>query len=163
MTTHPSRGRVDLAPLDTDEHLAKARSGSAAPPPATWRAVADVPGKGEEGGWLVEGEGGLAIWSISGALVPVDQRKAGSALAALRRAEAAPVRDEEAERVELADLCKRWRRGGKDDGPYLFDAGRAAAMLGMSRRTYEGIEQGRGFRYPRLLVLAIEAFGPDAP
>ena len=33
----------------------------------------------------------------------------------------------------------------------------AADLLGLSRRTIEGIEQGRGFGTPTVLALAIEA------
>lgn len=63
---------------------------------------------------------------------------------------------------ELAALLRRWRRGGADEGRYLFTAARAAEMLGIPLRTYQNIEQGRGFAYPRLIVLALMAFG-DAP
>lgn len=54
--------------------------------------------------------------------------------------------------AELAELCKKWR--AKAEMPIS----RAAQILGMSKRTYEGIEQGRGFGYSKLLALAIKAF-----
>lgn len=60
--------------------------------------------------------------------------------------------------AELARLCTVWRRGGDPDGPYLFPAKRAAEMLGLPKKTYDFIEQGRGFRYPVMLVLALQAF-----
>ena len=49
----------------------------------------------------------------------------------------------------LAKRVKAWR----GQVPAL----RAAEILGLSRRTLEGIEQGRGFRYPQLLDLAMRA------
>lgn len=69
-----------------------------------------------------------------------------------------PDVDTVSDAAELAALLKRWRRGGAEDGPYIFPASRAAEMLGLPKRTYENIEQGRGFPYPRLLVLALQAF-----
>ncbi|MDP9837621.1 DNA-binding XRE family transcriptional regulator [Neorhizobium huautlense] len=54
--------------------------------------------------------------------------------------------------AELAELCKAWRE--KADIP----ASRAAQVLGIPKRTYEGIEQGRGFPYPLLLTHAIRSF-----
>lgn len=60
--------------------------------------------------------------------------------------------------AELAAMLRRWRRGGADKGRKLFTAARGAEMLGIPLRTYESIEQGRGFAYPRLLVLALQAF-----
>jgi len=59
---------------------------------------------------------------------------------------------------ELADELRSWRRGDAPEGEFLFSAARAAEMLGLPLRTYEGIEQGRGFRYPQLLRLALLAF-----
>lgn len=54
--------------------------------------------------------------------------------------------------AELAALCRAWRE--KSGMP----ASRAAQLLGIPRRTYEGIEQGRGFPYPIMLTLALKAF-----
>lgn len=48
---------------------------------------------------------------------------------------------------ELARLVKLWK------GERSTRA--AAADLGLPTRTLEGIEQGRGFRYPRLLIRAM--------
>lgn len=52
----------------------------------------------------------------------------------------------------LADLCKTWRQNAN------LTQSRAAQMLEIPKKTYEHIEMGRGFRYPRLLQLAILAF-----
>lgn len=51
---------------------------------------------------------------------------------------------------ELATAVRKWR------GP--IPVSRAAQLLGMSKRTLEGIEQGRGFSYPILLTLALKTF-----
>ena len=61
-----------------------------------------------------------------------------------------PISDEH--KQELATLCRQWRERSE------LPASRAAQILGIPKRTYEGIEQGRGFPYPTLLVLAIRAF-----
>lgn len=53
---------------------------------------------------------------------------------------------------ELARTVKEWRQ--------KTPAGEAAEKLGLSKRTLEGIEQGRGFRYPQLLLLAMKAARP---
>jgi hypothetical protein len=50
---------------------------------------------------------------------------------------------------ELAKIVKEWR--GKNS------AQAAAHALGLPVRTLNGIEQGRGFRYPRLLIAAMES------
>jgi DNA-binding XRE family transcriptional regulator len=48
---------------------------------------------------------------------------------------------------ELAAAVKAWR--GK------VPAREAAEILGISKRTLDGIEQGRGFNYPSLLLHAL--------
>ncbi len=53
----------------------------------------------------------------------------------------------------LALEVREWRELQK------ITAAQAAAMLGMPKSTYDHIEQGLGFKYPRLLILAIQAFG----
>lgn len=50
----------------------------------------------------------------------------------------------------LAQAIKEWR-GDK------MSAQMAARLLGLPARTLQGIEQGRGFRYPRTLLLAMQA------
>ncbi|MDX0262944.1 hypothetical protein GOC60_17330 [Sinorhizobium meliloti] len=51
--------------------------------------------------------------------------------------------------ADLAKKIKEWR--GK------MPAHEAARQLGIPKRTLDGIEQGRGFRYPRLLQIAMAA------
>jgi hypothetical protein len=51
--------------------------------------------------------------------------------------------------TELAARVKAWR--GE------VPAWRAAEILGINLRTFYGIEQGRGFNYPSLLLTALEA------
>lgn len=53
----------------------------------------------------------------------------------------------ETEKKELAKEVREWRGS--------MTAAIAANCIGISRRTYEGIEQGRGFSYPDLLRLAM--------
>lgn len=50
----------------------------------------------------------------------------------------------------LAETLKRWRIA---QGFNTLQAGEA---LGMSARTIEGIEQGRSFRYEKMLRLALD-------
>jgi hypothetical protein len=50
---------------------------------------------------------------------------------------------------DLAAQVKAWR--GK------VPAREAAEALGISPRTLQGVEQGRGFNYPRLLQIAMRA------
>jgi DNA-binding XRE family transcriptional regulator len=54
--------------------------------------------------------------------------------------------------ADLAQAVKCWREAA------ALPASRAAQLLGIPQRTLEGVEQGRGFRYPQLLILALEAF-----
>lgn len=56
---------------------------------------------------------------------------------------------------ELAAAIKTWR--GDVSGA------KAAPYLGLSRRTLEGIEQGRGFRHQGLLLIAMELVDPTKP
>lgn len=73
---------------------------------------------------------------------------------ASREAEALTKTPEyKAERAaELATLCREWRE--KAD----LTQSRAAQVLGLPYPTYVAVENGRGFRYPNLLVLAMRAF-----
>lgn len=52
----------------------------------------------------------------------------------------------------LADALKKWRG--------TAPAHAAAKALGLPVRTVEGIEQGRGFRYPQLLLHALKTMEP---
>ena len=57
----------------------------------------------------------------------------------------------EMERDELAQLLKSWR---KREGLSVVEAG---AILDLSKRTIEGIEQGRGFGHAQIMKLALKA------
>jgi hypothetical protein len=58
------------------------------------------------------------------------------------------------QRAALARDLIAWRRS------LMLTAAGAGHRLGIPHRTIEGIEAGRGFRYPRLLRIAIGK--PDA-
>jgi DNA-binding XRE family transcriptional regulator len=53
------------------------------------------------------------------------------------------------EKEELAKALRTWR------GDLTMKD--AAALIGIPWRTYEGIEAGRGFSYPRMLKIAMDA------
>ncbi|CAN7697439.1 XRE family transcriptional regulator [Mesorhizobium amorphae] len=55
------------------------------------------------------------------------------------------------ETEKLAQEVKAWRAKGG------ITAEAAAKVLGIPKRTFEGIEQGRGFPYPVLLRVAMES------
>lgn len=52
---------------------------------------------------------------------------------------------------KLAQEVKAWRAEGG------ITAEAAAKVLGIPKRTFEGIEQGRGFPYPALLRIAMQS------
>lgn len=58
--------------------------------------------------------------------------------------------------ARLPEALRRWRKRR----PWLDTAKESYAALerltGIPRRTFEHIEAGRGFRYPKLLLLALE-------
>lgn len=56
------------------------------------------------------------------------------------------------EAAELATMLKAWRDKA------ILSQSRAAIMLGVSPKTYQGWEQGRPMPYPKLLALALLAF-----
>ena len=134
MTDTDNRRRITLRPIGED-----------GPPPSahgmTILAIMDSP----RVGWLarVNSSGALVCWT-GNSVASVDPRKAAAALADLNDTGA-----EEIDPAELASAVKNWR--GSMSGKA------AASALGISFRTLEGIEQGRGFRYPRLLMLALSA------
>lgn len=57
------------------------------------------------------------------------------------------------EAAELAEIVKKWRSAAD------LTTSRAGQILGLSGRTIENIEQGRGFGHSKLLILAIHSFG----
>lgn len=52
--------------------------------------------------------------------------------------------------IPLADLLRQWRT---ENG---YNTAQAGEVLGMSARTIEGIEQGRPFRYEKMLRLVLK-------
>jgi DNA-binding XRE family transcriptional regulator len=53
--------------------------------------------------------------------------------------------------MELAEFLKAWRARA------FIPQTQAAKLLGVSLRTYQSVEQGRGFRFEPMLRLAVEA------
>lgn len=51
--------------------------------------------------------------------------------------------------MELAEFLKAWR------ARVFIPQTEAAKLLGVSLRTYQSVEQGRGFRFETLLRLAV--------
>lgn len=58
--------------------------------------------------------------------------------------------------LRLPNALRRWRKAR----PWLETAKESYEVLerltGIPRRTFEHVEAGRGFRYPKLLLLALE-------
>lgn len=137
MDTTNNRARVILRPLDD--------SAPKNPPGFTLLAIMDAP----RAGWLarIDATGRLVCYTGTG-VASVDERKAGSAYATLA---AMPDETDPPTAAEIAATVRAWRA----DRPVVV----AAALLGLPARTFESIEQGRGFRYPRLLALAMSAVG----
>lgn len=53
---------------------------------------------------------------------------------------------------KLAEKARAWRGS--------LSQTKAAAQLGIPARTWEGIEAGRGFRYPEMLLLLFKTIQP---
>lgn len=175
MAASTNRDRLFVQPLGTSRNLSLIRSGSLDPARRGYKLLAEIDAMGHfdqlDHGWLIEMPNKrLAILQVGGSLRNVDQRKAAAALYHMRSEQESgddqgmdieggetigdepPPRDPAAEADELAAAVKAWRG--------TLPLSRAAMMLGIPKRTLEGIEQGRGFRYSRLLYLALAAFGP---
>jgi len=123
---------------------------------AGYKAIPDaVLGRMKASGRLVE-------WRF-GAVRMIDQERGKALLVGMEERQrkvdeimtadstGADVPEESQTTADLAELAKKF---AKECG----NAKLAAQLLGMSSRTYEGIAQGKGFRYPQLFVLAIQAF-----
>lgn len=128
-----NRQRVALGPLE---------EGIKHPPGFTILATMTSP----RVGWLARANhtGTLVCWT-GAAVASVDQRKAEAALSDMtqRGGDADDTPD------RLAAEARLWRGSATIE--------RAAAVLGIPARTLEGVEQGRGFRYPALLRMAMAA------
>lgn len=138
-----NRGRVWLRRLDAP------RWQSAQPTPRGWARISDAEVDGDLGVLVRNTSTGLyALLLAGGAIRALDARKVEAALSS-------SVRDYGAADAELARALKAWRADAD------ITAAHASQMLGIPIRTLDGIEQGRGFRYPRLLLLALQA-RPDS-
>lgn len=148
-----ARNRLYVQPLGTSRRLVLHTN---KPSPGTRVAEIDNTGWGSRHyGWLTQMPNGTyVIENVNGSIGMVDQSKAVAAVEFLAFTADNPPPDP----AELAAAVKAWRRGAADDGTFMISMETAAEMLGIPVRTYEGIEAGRGFRYPRLIYLAIEAF-----
>lgn len=143
-----NRDRVFAQPLGTSRRLANIFAGSPAPIPAGAERVAEMDGSGHYGddnyGWMLRLAGGnLVYYGANGVMRMLDQRKAEEALSFMELMAAA------GSAADLAQIVKEWR------GDMTVE--QAAALIGLPARTLNGIEQGRGFRYPQLLMLALSA------
>ena len=129
-----NRSQVRLAPLaDTARHT---------PAGMTLLATLEAP----RSGWLarVNATGRLVCWTGAG-IASINERKAETALADLLADDDKP---DDITPEALADAVRNWR----GSTPLRH----AARKLGVPARTLEAVEQGRGFRYPRLLMIALE-------
>ena len=135
MTQIDNRSRIILRSLGEDGLPPTA-------PGITLLAIMDAP----RNGWLARTAAGALVCWTGNSIASVDPRKASAAMAEL-----AGSGDDgsDVDPDELARVVKAWRG--------TMTTKKAAAQIGISPRTLEGIEQGRGFRYPRLLQLALKA------
>ncbi|WP_323034131.1 hypothetical protein [Pararhodobacter sp.] len=151
MASH-NRAILYVQPLGTSQRLAVTMQ---TPAPAGAEIVAEMDDTGKLNGryygWMVRMPTGTYVhMRVGGGIVSLDQRKAQAALDRAEKIEAKaqePAEDGKAQWAQLARDVAKWR------GYLTTDE--AAKTLGLSTRTLEGIEQGRGFRYPRLLRLAM--------
>lgn len=160
-----------IQPLGTSRRLSLVANSALAPLPRGAVRVAEIDNSGrwshsDDYGWLVQlANGRFIIQQVGGAVRNVDQRAAAAAVAkantpysmdierATELTDDAIPSDPAATATELAHAIKAWRGN--------LPISRAAQLLGIPQRTLEGVEQGRGFRYPRLMHLALLAFGDE--
>ncbi|MGU3495950.1 hypothetical protein ACLBXM_18060 [Xanthobacteraceae bacterium A53D] len=155
-----NRDRIYAQPLGTSRRLTLHK------PPKVHDAeiIAEMDSLGhgsDEYGWMARMPTGTLIYvpvSGTGGVKVLDQRKAELAYKIVKqhedfegRSQGTPQEGEaETPQQELARLVKAWR------GDMTIE--RAAEVIGLPYRTLEGIEQGRGFRYPKTLILAMKSF-----
>lgn len=147
-----NRGRIWVNPLGSSKRPALALANTRSP----GVRVGEIDqGHDDIYGWLtLLSNGQYVIEQVNGSIKSVDQRKAA---AAHRGVEMPKPTDD-----QRADLAALVRSFVDETG---LPVSRIAQMLGVPKRTLEGIVQGREFRYPQLLALAIQAFRstPDGP
>lgn len=162
-----NRDRLRLQPLGTSRRLALHVNS-----PSPGKRVAEVDNSGnsetsDDYGWLTElRSGNLIIEHVAGGTRSVDQRKAKAALERLERladqrdlnAIVAQIKADENSQeakdrkaAEVAELCRKFSEEVGGDRI-------AAELLGLPKRTFDNIKQGRGFAYPLMLALAVQAF-----
>lgn len=169
-------GTLFAQPLGTSKRLALVQRTMTFPPGAELLAEIDNSGRGtndDNYGWLIRlASGTIVIKQVTGSIKSVDPRVAEVALNAVRTklrwhplptddadqmdVEGGedidlPAPDPRAEAEALATRLKAFRANGN------LPLSRLAQILGMSKRTLENIEQGRGFSHSRLLLLALAA------
>lgn len=146
----PNRDRLFVQPLGTSRRLALHASRNS---PGVRLAEIDRsghPNPDDIFGWLtLLPSGTYVIEQVQGSIRYVDQRKAEAAVTWVE-SQMAKLTDQE--KMDIAELV----RGFVEEGNLTVS--RAAQMLGIPKRTLENVVQGRGFPYPKLLALAIQAF-----
>jgi hypothetical protein len=154
MSPSPSRARVVARPIGTSLYTAVSGWERAWPVPPQWEIVSEV-NVGDDHGLMLRNlhTGLYAALVAAGGLKALPQRKALAAAASL---DLQPQTASDPE--EVADLLRGFL------GRIVGTAATAEQLLGIPKRTAEGILQGKGFAYPKLLALAIQAFRstPDA-
>ena len=162
-----NRDRLRLQPLGTSRRLALLDKS-----PSPGRRVAEIDNSGKSNpsgdyGWLTElKSGNLVIEQVSGSIRSVDQRKATAALNRLEETRdqrdldaivaeiKADENSQEAKDRRAADVAEMCRKFSEEVGGDRI----AAELLGLPKRTFDNMKQGRGFAYPLMLALAIQAF-----
>uniref|UniRef100_E6VFL3 Uncharacterized protein n=1 Tax=Rhodopseudomonas palustris (strain DX-1) TaxID=652103 RepID=E6VFL3_RHOPX len=144
-----------LQPLGTSRSLELIRNGPLGPEKKGFKLIAEIDNSTHSAviydfGWLAQLRNGrYVVLQVNGSVRNIDQEAAEKSLRAMdtREVKKSPENGPEA----LAAAVKEWRGN--------IPLNRAAELLDIPLRTLEGIEQGRGFRYPRLLHLALASFG----
>lgn len=140
-----NRGRIWVYPMGSSKRPALALVNTRSP----GVRIGEIDqGREDMYGWLtLLPTGRYVIEQIDGSIRSIDQTKAAAAHRGLEE----PKQSDD-ERAEIAALTREFV---ETTG---LPVSRVSQLLGIPERTLEGILQGRSFRYPRLLALAIQAF-----
>ena len=139
MSPSPNRARIEVR-KDLDGEMQILRKSVVLPQGS--EIVGQVERAGDVGFLIRFANSNYAMLTKRGSIQTLPQNKVEAALKGLDSNDSA----------ELAELVKSWRSKAG------INTATASDLLGLPVRTIEGIEQGRGFKYSKLLVLAIEAF-----